>query len=317
MIVCFDIGGTAIKGAYATAADAIETLGRLPTPLDDFDAFVATLQGVIDRAGEEPECVAISIAGVIEAETGNAIVANIPCIHRRPLKADLEARLGLPILIANDADSFAMAEAGIGAGRGHQVVFGIILGTGVGGGLVVDGRLINADGGFAGEWGHGPIAATEAGNPPVRVPRLRCGCGQSGCLDTICSARGIERLHTHITGEQASSETILADWLDGAEAARRTVDVYVDLLASPLALITNVTGATIMPVGGGLSNVPLLLTEIDKAVRARILRRFDRPLVVPAECRLEPGLIGAAMLGLSRRDEVSPELRKADWRGAR
>lgn len=302
MIVCFDIGGTAIKGAYATAADAIETVGRLPTPLDDFDAFVATLKGVIERAGERPECVAISIAGVIDVETGNAIVANIPCIHGRPLKADLEARLGLPILIANDADSFALAEAGIGAGRGHRVVFGIILGTGVGGGLVIDGRLINEDGGFAGEWGHGPIAATEAGTPPVRVPRPRCGCGQTGCIDAICSARGIEKLHTHLCGEQKSSEGILAEWLEGRKEAGRTVEVYIDLLAGPLALVTNVTGASIMPVGGGLSNVPELVTEIDRAVRARILRRFNRPLVVPAQCRLEPGLIGAAMLGLSRRD---------------
>jgi N-acetylglucosamine kinase len=173
MIVCFDIGGTAIKGAVAHSVDDIRPFPRQPTPIHDFDAFVATLKTVIAEAGGRPDCVAISIAGVIDPDTSNAVVANIPCIHGRPLQADLEQRLGLPVIIANDADCFVLAEAGIGAAKGHRVVFGIILGTGVGGGLVIDGRLINSNGGFAGEWGHGPISATEAGTPPARIPAGR------------------------------------------------------------------------------------------------------------------------------------------------
>ncbi len=298
MIVCFDIGGTAIKGAVATGPDDIRQFPRIPTPTDDFDAFIAALRTVIDAAGGRPDCVALSIAGIIDPDTRRAVVANIPCIHGRTLAADLEAALMLPVVVANDADCFVLAEAGLGAGRGHRIVFGVILGTGVGGGLVIDGKLINSDGGFAGEWGHGPVAATEAGNPPVHLPRFSCGCGQMGCIDATCSARGLEKLHHHIHGTRLTSEEIIEAWSKGDAAAGRTIDVYVDVIASPLALVVNVTGATILPVGGGLSNAPNLIVAIDDAVRRRILRRFVHPIVVAAECRMEPGLIGAALLGL-------------------
>lgn len=304
MIVCFDIGGTAIKGAVAMTADDIRPFPRRPTPIHDFDAFVATLSEVIAEAGGAPDCIAISIAGVIDPDTSKAVVANIPCIHGRMLQKELEAALGMPVIIANDADCFVLAEAGIGAGRDHRVVFGIILGTGVGGGLVIDGRLINSSGGFAGEWGHGPIQPQEAGTPPVRVPRFQCGCGQIGCIDAIGSARGLEKLHFELHRETQTSEEIIIAWQAGESQAARTINVYLDIIADPLSLVVNVTGTTIVPVGGGLSNVPDLVREIDLAVRRRILRKFDRPLVVPAECRVEPGLIGAALLGLAATQET-------------
>lgn len=300
MIVCFDIGGTAIKGAFARSVEDIEVLPRVPTPTQDFEAFAAALRDIIAATGEMPERISISIAGVVEPDSQTVICANIPCIHGRLLKADLQAALGLPVLIANDADCFTVAEAGIGAGRGHRIVLGAILGTGVGGGLVVDGRLVNADGGFAGEWGHGPAIAAFAGTPPVAIPAYPCGCGQKGCVDTIGGARGMERLHQLLhAGSAPTSEEIIALWQAGDPAATRTIDIFVDLLSSPLALTINITGATIVPVGGGLSNVPALLAEIDSRVRDRILRRFDRPLVVPGICRVEPGLVGAAVLGFA------------------
>jgi len=298
MIISFDIGGSAIKGGIARSESDIVPLGRRPTPKDDFPAFVKTLKSFITEAGERPSRIALSIAGVVDPDTQRLIVANIPCIHDRNLAADLEAALGLPVLIANDADCFAMAEAELGAGRGHRIVFGVILGTGVGGGVVSDGRLINESGGFAGEWGHGPIIASQAGTPPVAIPAYACGCGQKGCVDTVGGARGLERLHKTLHDLDLSSEDIITDWRKGEEKANRTIDVYVDLVASPLALAINITGATMVPVGGGLSNVEPLLAELDQAVRARILRKFDRPLVVRSECRIEPGLIGAALLGL-------------------
>ncbi|MCV9962049.1 ROK family protein [Pararhizobium sp. BT-229] len=298
MIVCFDIGGSAIKGAVAHSADSIQPLGRRTTPLDDFGAFAQTLGDVIREAGGKPDRIAISITGVVDPESRAIKCANIPCIDGRKLSADLSAVLGLPVLVANDADCFALAEAGAGAGRGHRIVLGAILGTGVGGGLVVDGRLINEDGGFAGEWGHGPAVAAMAGTPPVAIPAFDCGCGQRGCVDTIGGARGMERLHQTLHGKALTSEEITTLWQEGDSEAERTIDVLVDLVSSPLALTVNITGATIVPVGGGLSNVTPLIARIDKAVRARILRKFDRPLVVPGQCRIEPGLIGAAILGL-------------------
>lgn len=302
MIVCFDIGGSAIKGAVATSPDDIRPLTRRPTPLHDFDAFVATLEEAFEEAGVRPERIALSIAGVVDPETQAITVANIPCLHQRPLARDLGERLGMPVLIANDADCFALAEAGLGAGRGHRIVFGIILGTGVGGGLVVNGRLINGDGGFAGEWGHGPAVAATAGNPPVAIPAFPCGCGQSGCVDTIGAARGMERLHQLLHAETLPSHDITALWQAGDAGAARTIEVLVDLVSSPLALAINITGATIVPVGGGLSGVSPLIEAIDQAVRSRILRKFGRPLIVPGECRIEPGLIGAALLALTGDD---------------
>jgi N-acetylglucosamine kinase len=181
------------------------------------------------------------------------------------------------------------------------VVFGIILGTGVGGGIVVRGELINAGGGFAGEWGHGPVAQRILGEPEVTLPAFPCGCGQIGCLDAVCSARGMERLHLHLHGDAFDSTAIVAGWEAGLPAHTRTIDLWLELLSGPLAMVENMLGAGIMAVGGGLSNARPLISALDRAVRARILRQFDRPLIVPAECEIEPGLVGAAILGLGRR----------------
>lgn len=309
MILCFDIGGTTIKLAEAFSPDDIRPKGRMPTPAHDFARFIAALQAAVAGASAPPRGLAISIAGVIEPETGLATVANIPCLTGRTLRADIEQALGLPVEIANDADCFALAEATVGAGRGHDVVFGIILGTGVGGGIVVRGTLINAGGGFAGEWGHGPVAQRILDQPEVVLPAFRCGCGLDGCLDAVCSARGMERLHAHLTGgvEQASTE-IVAGWEAGLPEASRTIEVWLALLAGPLAMVENMLGAGIMAVGGGLSNSSRLIAALDLAVRARILRRFDRPLIVRAECAIEPGLVGAAILGLSLQPNSEPAL---------
>jgi N-acetylglucosamine kinase len=301
MILCFDIGGTAIKIAHAYAHDDIRPMGRVPTPANDYAGFVAALRSAIASAPMRPERAAFSIAGVVDPDTGLATVANIPCLTGRRLQADLEADLRLPVDLANDADCFALAEAAVGAGRGHDVVFGIILGTGVGGGVVVRGELINAGGGFAGEWGHGPIAQRVLGDPELTLPAFPCGCGQVGCLDAVCSARGIERLHLHLHGASAESTQIVAGWQSGEAEATRTIAIWLELLSGPLAMVENMLGADVMAAGGGLANAQDLIAALDRAVRGKILRKFDRPLIVPAQCAIEPGLVGAAILGLGRR----------------
>jgi N-acetylglucosamine kinase len=232
---------------------------------------------------------------------GSAIkCANIPCIDGRTLAADLSAALKLPVWIINDADSFALAEAQAGAGRGHANVFGLILGTGVGGGLVIGGHLIGGPGGFAGEWGHGPAAAQFAGTPPQPIPRLRCGCGQTGCLDTVGGARGLERLHQTLHQQQRDSRDIIAAWQAGDAQAECTIACFIDLLSGPLAMLVNTLGASILPVGGGLANSAPLIARLDAAVRASILRKTNAPIIVPGQSGAEPGLIGAAWLGLEK-----------------
>jgi len=300
MIYCFDIGGSAIKGAVAVSPTDIRPLPKVATPLDDFTAFAEAIAGVIATQSLPADAgVAISITGVVDPDTALIKCANIPCIDGRNLAADLGAYLNRRVLVANDADCFALAEAVAGAGHGHRIVFGAILGTGVGGGLIIDGKLINGAGGFAGEWGHGPVAATMAGTPPVAIPRFPCGCGQVGCVDTVGAARGMERLHKHLHAVDLPSTAIVAAWLAGDDQAERTVDCFVDLVASPLALVLNVVGASIVPVGGGLANAPELIARLDAAVRSRTLRHADKAIVVPGQCTLEPGLIGAGILGLT------------------
>lgn len=300
MITCFDIGGSAIKGATASSPSDLRPLGRVATPLQDFEALAAAVGGMVAAGGAAAGApVALAVTGVVDPESGIMTCANIPCIDGRLLTAELGERLGRPVIVANDADCFALAEAMAGAGRGQRVVFGAILGTGVGGGLVVDGKIHTGAGGFAGEWGHGPVAATSAGDPPVAVPWLRCGCGQLGCVDTIGGARGLERLHRHLHGIELDSTAIVASWLGGDVAAARTIEVQVDLLAGPLALVVNVVGPHVVPVGGGLGRVPEFVAALDTAVRRRILRRTDRPLLVPGQVAGEPGLVGAAILALS------------------
>ncbi|MBE9637358.1 ROK family protein [Salipiger mangrovisoli] len=301
MIVCFDIGGTSVKSAVATSAHDVRALSRRPTPGQDFDAFVATLSEALAEAGGRPDRVAISIAGVVDPKTGRATVANIPCLTGRRLAPELSALLGLEVLVANDADCFALAEAAVGAGRGHEVVFGAIIGTGVGGGLVADGRLIGAGSGYAGEWGHGPVAKRLLDCLDHPLPAYLCGCGLRGCLDAICSARGIERLYRDIAGAELPSTEILALWHAGETGAARTVAAWLELISGPLAMVVNMTGATVVAVGGGLSNDAALMAALDAATRPLTLAKPTQPLVVQAQCRTEPGLVGAAILALRAR----------------
>lgn len=300
MITCFDIGGTTIKGALASDRESVAMLGRVPTPRDDFAAFAEAIAGLVEEGGAPAGSpVAISVTGVVDPETGSVTVANIPCIDGRNLGADLGAALDRPVLVANDADCFALAEAHAGAGRGHRVVFGAILGTGVGGGIVANGRLFRGAGGLSGEWGHGTIVATRVSVPPYDLPHFPCGCGLSGCVDTIGGARGLEKLHQQLHGVALPSTAIVEGWTGGDEDAAQTIDLYVELVSRPLALAVNIVGPDIVPVGGGLGNSAPLIAALDAAVRALILRRIDRPLIVPAQLTADAGLLGAAALGFS------------------
>jgi len=298
MITCFDIGGSTIKSAHARSAGEIEIIDRVATPLDDFDAFAAVIAARANAGDRPSKGVSISIAGVVDPASGSLKCANIPCVDGRLIAADLERVIGLPVWIANDADCFALAEATSGAGKGHRNVFGVILGTGVGGGLVIDGRIVAGAGGYAGEWGHGKALQTTVGQPPVEVPHFACGCGQAGCVDTIGGARGLERLHRLLCGEVLSSTEVIDRWRAGEAKASRTIDIYLELVSVPLALTLNIIGSSIVPVGGGLSNVPELIEALDREVRGRTLRRAADPLLVKAALTTEPGLIGAAALGL-------------------
>ncbi len=294
-ILCFDIGGTAIRAATATDGAQPGKVTRFDTPTGDRAAFLALISSVIDDLPEPPAALAISLAGIVNPETGRLVVANIPAIHGTDLRANLEKRTGLPVIIANDADCFAVAEAVFGAGRGHDIVFGVIFGTGVGGGLVSGKRLINRSGGFAGEWGHGPVVPLVVNGKPI--PHFSCGCGLSGCVDTIAGGPGLQRLHAFLHNEAMPAPAILSGWHAGDARAAQTVGTCLQLIAGPLAMAINLTGATIVPAGGGLARDHAFVAAIDEAARPLTLAKPRQRLVVPATSGAEPGLAGAAAIG--------------------
>jgi len=299
--LCADIGGSFIKFGRALAAGTVERVDEVPTPAQDWDALVTALSQLAARWNGPGAALplAISTTGLFDHRTGTVTAANIPAFAGHDVVSELTAALGRPVLIANDADTFALAEANIGIGQGHDVVFCAILGTGVGGALVVDGHMVRGFRGVTGEWGHGPITQTmltlESGET-LTLPRFACGCGQAGCTDTIGGARGLERLHLHLHGTSGTSHQILDDWEAGNAQAARTVEVYLALLSEPLAFAVNITGASVVPVGGGLAARSKLIGALDRAVRPKTLNVFSEPLVRPGQFLDNGGLVGLSVL---------------------
>ena len=253
MILCFDIGGTTMKGGRARAVDDIEVLERVPTPARDFDAFAGVLARAIADCPEPPRALAAAIPGVIEPGSGLGVVANIPCITGIPVRERLEAALGLPVILANDADCFALAE--MAAGRRARASRGLRhhprhrrrrrARRSTGGSSTP--RAASPASGGTGRWRRGSPARRR-----WRSRRFACGCGLAGCLDATVSARGMERLHRHLHGVEATSLAIVAGWEAAEAEAARTVAVWLEIAAAPLAMLVNATAADILPVGGGL-----------------------------------------------------------------
>ncbi len=298
-VLCADIGGSFIKFGLSRAPGQVEELERVPVPKTDWRELAAALQQLadnVDAGGTLP--LGLSTAGLVDPVTGIGLSANIPCLTGLPIAKAISQVTGRSVFAANDADCLTLAEANDGVGRGHSVVFCIIIGTGIGGGIAVDGRILRGAGGVTGEWGHGPALNTsvEIGGKLRHVPRFACGCGQSGCVDTIGGARGIEKLHRLFHDEERSSHRIIDDWQARDEKAGETIGAYLQLVADPLAVAINTVGPSIVPVGGGLASAASLIDALDEAVRARILNRLDRPLLVPAVRREDGGLMGAAVL---------------------
>ena len=302
MTACFDIGGSFIRYGVADPDGHVAERGRVATPRDDFGAFAGALRGALSAMEAAPGAqVSIAMAGVFDPDTGRSAVANVPCCSGRPLAADLGAALGRRVRVVNDADAFALAEARLGAGQGHRNVFAIVLGTGVGGGVVLDGALVSGAGGIAGEWGHGPIVDPTAGGRTTRIPPFACGCGQVGCLDAVGGARGLERLERALGGPGRDSGAVLDAWDGGEPLAAETVGLFLAYLSRALSVIVNTLGPSVVPVGGGLAGHARLIAALDREVRALILRRVETPLVVPGRFRADGGLIGAALAAADGR----------------
>jgi fructokinase len=256
-----DLGGTKIEVIAIDRDGAIRHRRRVATPAGEYDRTLAGIADLVDEAERElgsEASVGIATPGAISTATGLMKNANSTVLNGRPLKRDLEARLGREVRIENDANCFALSEAVDGAARGAPVVFGVILGTGVGGGLVVDGRVVTGANAIAGEWGHNPLP--RAG--PEDDPQPPCYCGRRGCVETYLSGPGMAADHARVTGEVLAAEAIAARAAAGDPAACATLERYEQRLARALAVVINVLDPHAIVLGGGLSKVDSLYTRV-------------------------------------------------------
>lgn len=182
MICAFDIGGSKIACGSVDGAGDVGACVRIETPTLDYQDF---LSAVADQVPHDARALGLSIAGLVDPNQGSVRAANIPCLSGKPLRDDLTGLIGKPVFLINDAKAFGLAEAHNGAGVGHSSVLALILGTGIGGAIVLDGRILEGRTMVAGEWGHGPAGALRTGKV---LPRWTCGCGQIGCVDLFGGA---------------------------------------------------------------------------------------------------------------------------------
>jgi fructokinase len=254
MRIGIDLGGTKIEG-IALAADG-RTLARqrIDTPRDDYprtlDAIVS-LVSELERDTGTRGTIGVGIPGAI-TPAGVVKNANSTWLIGKPLGADLERQLGRAVRLMNDANCFALSEASDGAGAGAASVFGVILGTGVGGGIVIDGKPHIGANLIGGEWGHNPLPWPA----PNELPGPACYCGRAGCIETWCSGPALANDHARVTGSMLDSRAIGRAASDGDGDARETMERFYDRLARGLASVINVLDPEVVVLGGGLSNIP-------------------------------------------------------------
>jgi fructokinase len=267
MQIGIDLGGTKIEAIALDADTPVAVRRRVATPrdyagtIDTIIRLVAEIEAETGRTGS----VGVGIPGVVSRATGLVKNANSTWLIGRPLLADLEARLARPVRAANDANCFTLSEAIDGAGQGFEAVFGVILGTGVGGGIAIRQRIHEGPNQIAGEWGHNPLPwMTEE----ERAAAPSCYCGKVGCVETFLSGPGFERDHALRSGAQCSSQDIVRAAASGDPHAMQTLERYHDRLARGLASVINLLDPDVIVLGGGMSNLP----DLPSAVSALLPR---------------------------------------------
>jgi fructokinase len=250
MRIGIDLGGTKIEAIALEGAREVARR-RVPTPRGDYEATVSAVASLARQIGDGT--VGVGIPGTLSRVTGLVKNANSTWLIGRPLKQDLEKAIGREVRLENDANCFALSEATDGAGAGAEVVFGVILGTGVGGGIVAHGKVLTGPNAIAGEWGHNPLPAPG----PEDLPLPACYCGRYGCIETYLSGPGLAADHVKFTGESLNAEDIVA-------RRGETLGRYEARLARALASVINVLDPDVIVLGGGMSNVERLYTEVPR-----------------------------------------------------
>ena len=256
-----DLGGTKIEGIVLDADGVERCRERIPTPQGDYEATLDAVAGLVAslESGVGQACsVGIALPGSVSRATGLVKNSNSVCLNGQPLHRELEARTGRSLRFANDADCFALSEATDGAGRDAAVVFGVIVGTGTGGGIVINRQLLAGPNGIAGEWGHNPLPWPQA----EELPGPACYCGRHGCIETWLSGPGLARDHQQLNGGSLDAYTIVQLAERGDERASATLKRYADRMARALASVINVLDPDVIVLGGGISNCKSLYEAV-------------------------------------------------------
>jgi fructokinase len=295
MQIGIDLGGTKIE-ALALASDTLVAGRRRVATPRDYTATLDTITRLVaDLESEtgQPATVGLGIPGVVTRATGLVKNANSTWLIGRPLQADLETRLARPVRLANDANCFALSEAIDGAGRDFETVFGVILGTGVGGGIAIRRRIHDGPNQIAGEWGHNPLPwmtdEERADAPP-------CYCGKTGCIETFLSGPGFERDYALHSGTPRSSHDIVRAAAAGDANATEALRRYEDRLGRALASVINVLDPDAIVLGGGMSNLPDLASAAAASLPRYVFSDTVLTKVLPNVHGDSSGVRGAAWL---------------------
>jgi len=293
-----DLGGTKAEGVVLGPGGLNEILfrDRVPTGaehgyqhiLGQIEKLVRMMEG---KMGYRPSKLGIGTPGTLDPKLGTMKGCNSECMNFQPMKSDLEKLLGLEIFIANDANCFALAEARMGVVKEKypdaKVVFGVIMGTGVGGGLVVDGRVINGLHGIGGEWGHNYL--DESGGP--------CYCGKSGCVEKVLAGPSLERYYQSITGQKTRLKEIYELYKAGDENATKTIQRMSYFFGKAISVIINIIDPDVIVIGGGVGNIDEIYSDGIESARKHIFNNgvVNTPIVKPL-LGDSAGVFGAAYL---------------------
>jgi fructokinase len=295
MRIGVDLGGTKIEVICLDESGRTLLRRRVPTPAGDYDGILTAVAGLVFSVEKElgrTGTVGVATPGAISARTGLVKNSNSTALNGKPLDRDLASKLARPIRMENDANCFALSEAVDGAAAGARIVFGAILGTGVGGGIVIERRLLVGRNWIAGEWGHNPLPW--AGDS--ERPGAPCYCGKAGCIETFLSGAGLVREYLVRTGLRLSAEDIALAASKDDEQARSCVTVYRDRLARSLAAVINVIDPDAVVLGGGLSNIPQLYDALPALVAKHAFSEGIDTTIVQALHGDSSGVRGAAWL---------------------
>lgn len=290
-----DLGGTKIEGIVLSTEGRELARRRIPTPKGDYDGTlkaIATLVAELRHGLDGKATIGIGMPGAISPATGLVKNANSTWLNGRPFDRDLAAVLHQPVRLQNDANCFAVSEATDGGAAGSDVVFGVIIGTGVGGGVVIRGRSLVGPNAIAGEWGHNPLPWPADDERPGPA----CYCGRHGCIETYLSGPSFARDHAQVTGEAVPPADIVRRAGQGDPAASASMRRYEDRLARALATVINLLDPDAIVLGGGMSNVRSLYTNVPALLPKYVFSDTVRTKLVPPVHGDSSGVRGAAWL---------------------